>query len=69
MSTKETTKEVTEEERIDKWRRKMFREMLPEEISDTAVERLVVSYDVSPHDLILLLGKGCAPQVAIEILV
>jgi hypothetical protein len=68
VATKQKDKEATEDERVDKWRRDKFRAMLPEEISDTIVEQLVVS-DSSPHDLQFLLGKGCNPLTAVKILV
>ena len=60
MAAAETTTTETEQERIERWR--------AEELESTAASLLAGRADVDLHYAIDLLRNGCAPELALQIL-
>lgn len=62
----EEVEKETEAERVVKWRREFFSQVLPK-LADEQLERLVVS-DASPHKALDLRNRECPDHLIVEIL-
>jgi hypothetical protein len=65
MAAAELTKQVTEKERIERWRAE---ELERAGFEPTAASLLAGRMDVDLHEAIDLVRRGCAPELALEIL-
>jgi hypothetical protein len=65
MAAAELTKQVTERERIERWRAD---ELQRAGFEPTAASLLASRMDVDLHYAIDLLRRGCSPELALDIL-
>jgi hypothetical protein len=65
MSTAETELQLTEQELVERWRaEELKRAGYPEELAESIAARA----DIDLHRALDLLGEGCPPQLAADIL-
>ena len=65
MAAAELTKQVTERERIERWRAEELERV---GFEPAAASLLAGRLDVDLHDAMDLVRRGCSPELALEIL-